>query len=160
MRQRFRWVATIGMCLGVMALGCDTARENAPTNTPVPDTLEGDSAAGDTDAVSDLTCADEAYVRSILEGHCTACHGATRPSAGLDLETPEILARLAARTSVHAMCRNMPIAVPGAPAEGIFMGKLLGTLVGCGDSMPPDGPLAPADLQCLARWIGAARIVP
>lgn len=148
------WVAPWG--LGLTVAACDDGAEGSPDGA-------ADAVFHDSDQAADVMlgdasdpCVDEAAVRPILDAHCTSCHGGSRPSARLDLETPGVLARLAAQTSVHAACRNTTLVVPGAPGEGLFMAKLLGTLTDCGDPMPPQGRLEPSELQCFARWISAA----
>ena len=143
--------------LGLAAGACDGA-EAAPAQAAdaaaLADVARGaDAPAGD---VAADPCADEAGVRPILAEHCTSCHGGARPSASLDLEAPGVLARLAARTSVHPACRDTALVVLGAPGEGLFMAKLFGTLADCGEPMPPRGTLEPEELQCFARGISAA----
>ena len=147
------WVAP--WALGFAVAACDGA-EGSPE--AAADAMFDDSGLAADVAQGDASdpCADEAGVRPILDAHCTSCHGGTRPSARLDLETPGVLARLAVHTSVHAACRDTTLVVPGAPGEGLFMAKLLGTLADCGDPMPPRGRLEPSELQCFARWISAA----
>ena len=128
----------------------------------VPPSAVSDGAVGEGGRPSEpgAACATEAGVREVFARHCTACHDADRPSAGLDLETPGLLGRLAGRGSVHMSCRDVPLVVPGHPEEGLLMPKLFGTLIDCGDPMPPTGALAPGELQCIARWIAASESPP
>lgn|GEM_PF-3033899 len=134
---------------------CDYDERVAPGRYADPDAPDGAERPG---TVGD--CATEAGVAAVFARHCTSCHDADRPSAGLDLATPGLGERLTGRASVHADCRDLPLVVPGRPAEGLLMPKLLGTLVGCGDPMPPGDTLAPEELQCVARWIAASPAAP
>lgn len=133
----------LGAFLAVGALvGCDY-------DDPVP--------ASDWDplVVNAIACDTDEGVAAIFARECTngTCHAGDRPKAQLDLFEPGFTSRLKGGESVHAPCRDTPLLVPGAPDQGLLMGKLLGDPRVCGDPMPPAGPLPPEDLQCIARWI-------
>lgn len=123
-------------------------------------TSGGEGPAGsDVDAGTfDGPCLDEADVRArVLAPSCTgsACHDARRPKAGLDLETPNVSARLLGVRSIHDACAERLLLVPGDPAASFLMDKVLGRQGACGDPMPELGALEPAQRRCVAEWIAA-----
>ncbi|TNF32038.1 MAG: hypothetical protein EP329_11325 [Deltaproteobacteria bacterium] len=151
------WRALVSAAL----LAATAAAPGCDYDDPVPPGLYASpTAAGSGDRDTPDACTSEAGVRAVFARHCTSCHGADRPDAGLDLETPGLLGRLAGRTSVHAGCRELAVVVPGRPEAGLLVPKLLGTLAGCGDPMPPSGTLAPAELQCVTRWVATSEAAP
>ncbi|MCA9558773.1 MAG: hypothetical protein KC583_09430, partial [Myxococcales bacterium] len=103
-------------------------------------------------------CLDEATVRArVLLPACAqaGCHSAAKAEADLDLETPDVAARLRDLTSVHPSCATQPLLVPGDAAASFLVLKTLGLQRGCGDAMPPDGDLRPEQRRCLAEWVTA-----
>ncbi|WP_435010519.1 PSD1 and planctomycete cytochrome C domain-containing protein [Tundrisphaera lichenicola] len=89
-------------------------------------------------------------VKPILQKHCVACHGSTRPRGGLRLDTAEAAIRGG---------RGGPSIVPGKPAES----SLLLAVMGEGDSerMPLNRrPLAEAEVSSLRDWIIAGAPSP
>jgi mono/diheme cytochrome c family protein len=84
----------------------------------------------------------------ILLRHCAACHGATRPEAGLDLRT---------RASILKGGKSGPALVPGKPDESLILQKIRA------GEMPPRPllveacvkPVEPAEAEALALWIRA-----
>lgn len=93
--------------------------------------------------------------RDILANRCgySGCHGANNPSAGLDLVSPGMAARLVnvpART-----CENQTRVVPDNVNAGYLIVKLH-VAPPCGDQMPVGGaPLSNQEIECVAAWAAA-----
>jgi hypothetical protein len=86
----------------------------------------------------------ERKVRPVLAGTCVKCHGATKASGGL---------RLDSREALLTGGDNGPAIVPGDPA-----GSLLVQAIGHDDDvlkMPPETPLPEAAREALRAWIAA-----
>lgn len=84
----------------------------------------------------------EGAVRGVLQQYCVACHGAGRPSGGLDLSTYEAI--LAGNDSGEVVVR-------GEPDDSYLY---LVTAHAEEPAMPPSGKRIPdADLTTLRRWI-------
>ena len=84
-------------------------------------------------------------VRPLLALHCVRCHGATKPKAGLRLDTAKALT---------APRKDGPVAVAGNAEESPLVLALLGE--GAGERMPlKKPPLAPNQIETIRRWIDA-----
>lgn len=79
-----------------------------------------------------------------------SCHGVTSPQVGLDLESPDVAARV---VGVNAkMCPGV-LANPSNAAASVMYTKLLAA-VSCGGRMPLGRPsLTPMEAECLMSWI-------
>jgi mono/diheme cytochrome c family protein len=89
-------------------------------------------------------------VKPILAAHCVRCHGATKPRAGLRLDTARELA---------AGGENGPVVLPGHGSESPVVLALRG--VGEGERMPLDRPPLPeADIEAIRRWIDEGAKAP
>src|ERR1700730_11371164 len=87
----------------------------------------------------------EKEVKPLLAARCTACHGAGKAMAGLDLRT---------LASVLEGSRNGPVIVEGAADKSPLLRKTLN------GSMPPKGagmPLNDSEIAMLRQWIDTAR---
>jgi hypothetical protein len=125
-------LAAVAVCVG-----CDV--DPAATQEPLQSAL----------------CVDEAYVVQQITGpSCAAagCHDADEPKADLDLVSSGLAERLADRSSIHPLCRDRAIVVPGVPQASFLMDKVLGSHGPCGDPMPE---LSLEERRCLVTWIGS-----
>jgi hypothetical protein len=83
----------------------------------------------------------EKEVRPLLAEHCGKCHGATKQWAELRLDSKEALLKGG---------ENGPVVVPGKPDES----RLIEAVRYKGDlQMPPDKPLAEAQVAILEKWV-------
>jgi hypothetical protein len=89
-------------------------------------------------------------VKPILTSQCVSCHGATKPRAGLRLDT-----------AAAALKGNMngPAVVPGASDESTLILAVLGE--GSGERMPlKRRPLSDAEVATLRTWIDSGAKAP
>ncbi|HHO52556.1 MAG TPA: hypothetical protein ENK18_17230 [Deltaproteobacteria bacterium] len=124
-----RW---IGLVCGILSLlACD-------------DRIYGEVAGG-TEVEGGL-----AGVRSIVEGQCLGCHGASSALGGLDLETDLI----AATVGVVGQYQ-IPIVRPGAPEDSMLYLVTTNTQPdGTSGEMPPgSGGLDPSATDVIFDWI-------
>ncbi len=86
-------------------------------------------------------------VRAIWQKRCTDCHAGKAPKGGLDLSTPEGIARGG---------RNGPVVTPGKP-DASRLWQMVQK-----EKMPPDEPLPEVERRILRQWIeaGAAGVDP
>lgn len=90
--------------------------------------------------------------RDLFAARCGAsgCHGATDPSADLDLASPGVASRLVGVAS--SGCGSALLIDPANPTGGVLLDKL--TLPQCGARMPLlDDALAPDELACVRGWV-------
>ncbi|MBI3048540.1 MAG: ankyrin repeat domain-containing protein [Acidobacteria bacterium] len=80
-------------------------------------------------------------VLPIFREHCIGCHGPTQQMNGFRLD----------RRSAALRGGTFPVLVPGSSATSRVYLKLLGPRFG--QQMPPTGPLAPAQIEIIRRWI-------
>lgn len=149
MRSGLPPAAAILVPLGLLIAGCEASVE--PLR---PDAGPRFDAA----ALTPADCADEAVTVSwVLAPSCGAsdCHDAERPSAGLDLVSPGVSARVVSMTSVHEACEGEPLVTPGIPQGSFLMHKVLAMEGACGDPMPREGDLGLPERRCLVEWIAA-----
>jgi hypothetical protein len=89
--------------------------------------------------------------------NCGGCHIAGNGSAGLDLMSAGVGARLvgapsSTNTSLGAMCMGKTLLVAGSnPAAGLFIDKIT-NMQDCGSAMPIGPALENAQLDCLKTW--------
>jgi mono/diheme cytochrome c family protein len=89
-------------------------------------------------------------VKPILTNQCVSCHGATRPRAGLRLDTAA-----AARKGN----KNGPAVIPGSSEESLLILAVLGE--GSGEQMPlKRPPLSEAQIATLRAWIDQGAKAP
>ncbi|MFO0646658.1 MAG: hypothetical protein U0326_10500 [Polyangiales bacterium] len=98
------------------------------------------------------TCVD--YVeRTLLPTTCATayCHGATDPSAGLDLASPGLARRLVSvRGSMS--CRGVLLVDPSRPEASLMVTKLRAS-PNCGGRMPLGRPaLTAQQIECVRVW--------
>ncbi|OJW14389.1 MAG: hypothetical protein BGO49_28700 [Planctomycetales bacterium 71-10] len=90
----------------------------------------------------------EKHVRPLLVEKCQSCHGPDKQKGGL---------RLDARAALVEGGDSGPAVVPGDPEESLLMQAVRRE---DGLEMPPDGPLAPEQVEALGRWIAAGAAWP
>jgi len=83
----------------------------------------------------------EQRVRPLLARRCGECHGAAKQESGL---------RLDSRDAVLRGADSGPVVLLGKPAASPLIAAVRRTGA---IQMPPDGALAPADIQALETWI-------
>src|SRR6188508_2078636 len=88
-------------------------------------------------------------VQPIFQKNCASCHGAAKQKAGLRLESG---------SQVMKGSVDGPVVVARKPNES----KLIHALRGTGDveQMPPNKPLAEADVALIAKWVEQGAAVP
>ncbi len=91
----------------------------------------------------------ENRVRPILANHCIDCHGEKKQKGGL---------RLDSRAGWERGGDNGPAIVPGKSAESLFFKAVLHSDPDL--KMPPKEPLAPSDVEALAKWIDSGAADP
>jgi hypothetical protein len=90
----------------------------------------------------------------ILAAQCggTGCHGPMAPQQGLDLESPDVAARV---VGVAATSCAATLADPANPSVSFLYTKLA-VKPPCGSQMPlARPPLSSADAACVLAWIAA-----
>jgi hypothetical protein len=86
---------------------------------------------------------------ALLQAKCSTCHGTSNPSAGLDLVSPAVSARLLDRASTG--CGGKLIASTD-PGSSLLLQKIEPS-PSCGQPMPQIGTLSDDERQCLADWV-------
>lgn len=98
-----------------------------------------------------------AAVQAIFNASCTSCHGG---SGALNLGASVSYANLVNVAAAGGSCASsgMLRVTPGDPMNSLLFRKVAATQP-CGNAMPRSGPLAPADVEIIRRWIagGAPR---
>jgi len=94
--------------------------------------------------VEDAETTFELKVRPILAATCVKCHGPTKQSAGL---------RLDSRESMLAGGDSGPALVPGDPSESLLI-QVVRHLDDV-PAMPPTKPLKPDEIKALTAWVEA-----
>ena len=90
----------------------------------------------------------EKKVRPVLVEHCTRCHGDKKQQAELRLDTAEGLLKGS---------DGGPVVVPGDPDKS----KLILSVRRVGDyAMPPNKPMAAADVAVLTQWVKTGAVFP
>jgi hypothetical protein len=84
------------------------------------------------------------------------CHAGAVPGGQLDLEKPNLEARLRASTSTTVICNGRPMLTPGSPDTSLMWTKLA-DLPPCGTKMPQVGTLTADETAKLRRWIEGLR---
>ena len=82
----------------------------------------------------------ETQVAPLLQSHCLKCHNSVKLRGGLDLTT---------RAGLLKGGEAGVVVVPGKSADSLLYAKVHD------GKMPPDGPLADAEVALLRRWIDA-----
>jgi len=90
---------------------------------------------------------------ALLRQRCgtAGCHGASRPSADLDLASSGVASRLRNRASTG--CGGLIIDAT-TPVASLLLDKI-SDQPSCGDQMPPGTPLGTSERACLTYWINA-----
>lgn len=140
--HRFAATAIAAALVSSLAIGC-----SSNSDTPAP-----------------TTC-DLAGVEALFSAkNCTlgGCHDSASGSAGLDLKSAGLAARLldkgpaAGVGSVESSCTGMSkVYLKGGsnPATGLLLDKLTPTFGGCGARMPSGGtPLTDSQMECVRSW--------
>lgn len=93
----------------------------------------------------DTTTVYRSVVQPIFADRCVACHGAGRTRGGLDLTTPESIARGS---------EDGPVTAAGRPSESPLISRIL-LPDGHRRKMPPEDarPLSPSDARLLSWWV-------
>lgn len=96
-------------------------------------------------------------VAPLLETRCAACHGDTRPSAGLTLWPAERLPEAFARPSTEWV--GWRVIAVGSPERSYLLYKVTGSPGLVGERMPPGAALTRDQAAALERWValGAPR---
>ncbi len=90
----------------------------------------------------------ETRVRPLLAARCNGCHGPSRASGGLRLDSARGLLTGGA---------GGPVVVPGRPEQS----RLIQAVEGRGGRrMPPDGRLSAGEISTLRQWISEGALVP
>jgi len=93
---------------------------------------------------------------AIFAANCVGCHGTLSQAVGLDLQSPNVGARLVGiATGNGSSCPGANLLDKGSnPATGVFIQKVTMASPTCGGSSMPFGlPLLSAsDQQCLTSW--------
>ncbi len=92
----------------------------------------------------------------LLRPRCatSGCHSESDQAAGLDLQSPGVLARLSGAGAVT--CPGRVLVVPGRPSQSYLLDKL-GPSPACGRTMPLGAaPLSADEVSCLRRWVSLA----
>jgi hypothetical protein len=104
--------------------------------------------------------------RDLLVPRCATagCHTTMDRIAGLDVESPDLRARLiGVRASAAGACSNRAlVSMNGSAVEGVFLGKLTDPPV-CGLRMPLGRgtmPLTPTEVACLTEFLRALATSP
>lgn len=164
---------TPGYQVGGSTTGGSATAGSTTGGTAAAGTAAGGSAAGTASTGCELPCVTTAFATAGLL-HCTTCHSKTTmnnglQSAGLDLESPNVTARLknvpAKHTDIMAedgktvMCPSGDKLIDTTtPANSWLLKKIHGTqdssaTTQCGTSMP-QGTTLPADsLTCLDTYV-------
>lgn len=107
-------------------------------------------------------CVRQVFTGSVAS--CKLCHGKALQIAGLDLESPQVTARLKDVPATHAeLAPNMSIADcpvgdklidTTSPEDSWLLKKLRGQQGNCGTAMPQTPPmLTPEQQQCMATYV-------
>ncbi|HVS35878.1 MAG TPA: DUF1549 domain-containing protein, partial [Gemmataceae bacterium] len=82
----------------------------------------------------------QTQVGPLLQSHCLKCHNPAKHRGGLDLTT---------RAGLLKGGQDGAVVAPGNSADSLLYAKIRD------GKMPPDGPLADAEIELLRRWIDA-----
>lgn len=147
-------------CFGALATISLLALAGCPANLENPDqvimapAMAGSPGTGGGAAV-DLSC-----VTPLFKTSCgtTGCHGATSPTASLDLVSPGFPARLVDVNAPHELangaCTPAKLIDTANPAMSWLLIKVLGTQGTCGLLMPFGGTKLPdADIACITKFV-------
>ena len=105
-------------------------------------------------AVADAGCGDR-VVAEIFPTSCggASCHQGSQPSAGLDLVSPNVAARLV--DVPGSSCGGRPLIDSANPVDSALLDRLLPEPE-CGLRMPRAlPPLSAEDTACVAQWVQA-----
>jgi hypothetical protein len=136
-------LALLGIGFSMIVGGCPGTLDNKA------DFLDGGGTSG-TGTGSGDACGD--VPTAILAMKCGggSCHGTTKPQVGLDLESPDVAARVVGVSA--KMCPGV-LANPGNVTASVLYTKLLAG-VSCGGRMPLGRPtLSQMEIECLTSWI-------
>ncbi len=96
---------------------------------------------GSADLFAELTSQDPHPASTVLQTHCTECHGPETVKQGLNLSTPN---------TVLQGSRSGPVLIPGQP-EGSLLVQLLEP--DAEPHMPPKHQLSPAEIESIKDWV-------
>ena len=105
------------------------------------------SAVGQTTSVSPgpASAGPSAKAAAILTGHCLSCHGPDQRKGGLDLSR---------RAAALEGGKRGVVLVPGSPNDSPLVDKIEG------GEMPPEGALAPDQIETMRAWVLAGAHYP
>ncbi len=88
----------------------------------------------------------------ILGRYCTGggCHGSVNPESNLDLESPDVYARIRNHMS---SCNGRPLLDHGNIPNSYMVEKITFQSPSCGQQMPPIGLVNPVERACIERWL-------
>lgn len=141
--QLYPTVSRIIFALCVALAGCAAPLED-------PERFTGGSVGGPDAAPAPQDCADDIETE-VLAVQCTGvvCHSAANPAAELDLESPNLAARVVGVAS--STCDGHVLVDPDDVDASFLLNKLTAQPA-CGDRMPLGGAL-PDDVQaCIRAW--------
>lgn len=104
-------------------------------------------------SVASCTLGVSAVENQIIRPRCATanCHERSMPAGRLDLESPNLAARLV--NVPAAGCMGQVLVSPASPAQSYFIGKL-GPSPRCGDRMPLGSPaLTASEVACVRLWV-------
>lgn len=108
---------------------------------------------GDGGADGGSTLSDESWcaVLQIIQADCLACHAATYPSGGLDLQTDPHAALVGVASPTYA---GQTLVVAGDPDASFLVAKVSGTQTADqGGIMPPPDGLSSKRVEAIRAWI-------
>ena len=141
--------AALGALLALSPLGCAGSLD--PGVTGGGGGLGGNGGGGGT------ACQD-----TIFMNQCVSCHASASNSAGLDLQSPNVAARLVGQpsfTGAGAICGGKTLLDAGStPATGFFIDKITNSPPSCGVVMPFGVKMNAADIACLTTWANGVTV--
>ncbi len=164
------FTASVGATvLTLFALGCpEPADLQDPNSFPRPMTSTAGASATGGSGGSTASCETPCLIKIFTDGltSCKLCHSkdpAGLHQAGLDLESPNVSARLKDVVATHGDIMGGPTADCGmgnklidtaAPANSWLLKKIKGQQGTCGTAMPQSPPLLMgADLACIETFV-------
>ena len=108
------------------------------------------------DVMTECDLGQNANVEALLIAKCGSanCHGSASPSAGLDLETANVGARLSNVSATGFGCTDRSLIVAGNASSSYLIQKLSNDSSDyCQSKMPIGGVLDPREVVCIEDWI-------
>jgi hypothetical protein len=112
-------------------------------------TVAGGAGAGGAPTVPAEGCA---MACTIMTQKCAVCHTTVGPMGNLDLMSPDIMGRLAGKTSTTVDCPGETLLDPQMPAKSLIYTQVTRPAK-CGLGMPPSAPLSADEIACVLKWV-------